>query len=123
MSGIEPQTDVVTCARTFVARVRRELEETAKRAEELRRKAREAAPGLRRLGASSVWLFGSLAWGEPHAGSDVDLLVEGIAPERFAKAVREIEQQLAGVSVDVLRSEDAPASLNERVRAEGVRIL
>ncbi len=123
MSGIQPQTDVVTCARTFVARVRRELEQAAQRADDLRQRARDAAPELRRFGATGVWLFGSLAWGEPHAGSDVDLLVEGIAPERFAEAVREIEQRLVGASVDMLRSEDAPASLDERVRAEGTRLL
>lgn len=123
MSGIEPQTDVATCVRTFVARVRREFEEAARRAEDLRQRSRDAALALRRFGATGVWLFGSLAWGEPHAGSDVDLLVEGIAPERFAEAARELERRLAGASVDVLRSEDAPPSLDQRVRAEGTRLL
>jgi uncharacterized protein len=123
MSGVEPQTDVVTCARTFVDRVRRELDEAARNADELRQRARDAASELRRFGASRVWLFGSLAWGEPHAGSDVDRLVDGIPAARFAEALRQIERSLPGAQVDLLRSEDAPASLGERVRREGTRIL
>jgi predicted nucleotidyltransferase len=39
------------------------------------------------FGASRVYLFGSLAReGRFHERSDVDLAVEGIAPERFFKA-------------------------------------
>lgn len=123
MPAIEPQTDVATCARTFLARVTRELEEAARRADGLRDKAREAARELGAQGASGVWLFGSLAWGEPHRDSDVDLLVEGVSRERWPEAARAVEQRLAGARVDVLRAEDAPASLCDRVRAEGVRLV
>jgi len=42
---------------------------------------------VREFGASRVYLFGSLAReGRFHERSDVDLAVEGIAPERFFKA-------------------------------------
>lgn len=122
MPAVEPQTDVATCAATFLARVTHELEETARRADELRHRARDAATELRHLGATSVWLFGSLAWGEPHPDSDVDLLVEGVSPASWPEAVRVIERRLTGTRVDVLRSEDAPPLLNDRVRAEGIRL-
>lgn len=122
MAPIEPQTDVATCAQTFLARVTRELEDAARRADELRSKAREAARILRTFGATNVWLFGSLAWGEPHGETDVDLLVEGLAPSSWGEAVRAVERHLAGTHVDVVRLEDAPPSLVERVRAEGTRL-
>lgn len=122
MPPIEPQTDVVTCAQTFLARVTRELEDAARRADDLRGKASEAARILRTFGATNVWLFGSLAWGEPHSETDVDLLVEGIAPQSWGEAVRAIERHLAGSHVDAVRLEDAPPSLVERVRAEGTRL-
>jgi predicted nucleotidyltransferase len=120
--AIEPQTDVQTCARTFLARVTRELEDAARRADALRARAREAAQLLRGFGAAGVWLFGSLAWGEPHQGSDVDLLVEGVPETRWPDAVRAVERMFTDVHVDVVRSEDAPRSLVDRVGAEGARL-
>src|SRR3954468_23952588 len=120
--AIEPQTDVRTCARTFLARVTRELEEASQRANALRAKALEAAQLLRGFGATGVWLFGSLAWGEPHQGSDVDLLVEGVPAANWPDAARAVERLLAGASVDAPRSEDSPRQLTDRVRAEGIRL-
>jgi uncharacterized protein len=122
MSPFEPQVDPATCARTFLARVTRELEEVERRWAELRDRAATAAEELGRLGATGVWLFGSLAWGEPHAQSDIDLLVEGIAEGRWVEAARAVERQAAGVRVDLVRAEDAPASLTARVREEGRRL-
>jgi len=120
--AIEPQTDVRTCTRTFLARVTRELEEAARRADALRAKAHEAAQILRGFGATGIWLFGSLAWGEPHQGSDVDLLVEGVPAATWADAVRAVERLFAGAHVDALRAEDAPRSLVDRVGAGGIRL-
>ncbi|HYV45203.1 MAG TPA: nucleotidyltransferase domain-containing protein [Myxococcaceae bacterium] len=120
--AIEPQTDVRTCAQTFLARVTRELEEATQRADALRATAGEAAQILRGFGATGVWLFGSLAWGEPHQGSDVDLLVEGVPAASWLDAVRAAERLFAGAQVDALRSEDSPRSLVDRVRAEGARL-
>ncbi|HVE82508.1 MAG TPA: nucleotidyltransferase domain-containing protein [Myxococcales bacterium] len=120
--AVEPQTDVRTCARTFLARVTRELEEAAQRADALRAKAREAARVLGGFGATGVWLFGSLAWGEPHQGSDVDLLVEGVPAASWLNAVRAVEPLFAGAHVDALRAEDSPRPLVDRVGAEGIRL-
>lgn len=60
----------------------------------------EAARILRAQGAREVYLFGSLATGRAHGGSDVDLAVTGLPPERFFHAL--------GLAADVL---DRPLSL------------
>jgi len=60
----------------------------------------EAARVLRAQGAREVYLFGSAATGRLRAGSDVDLAVAGLPPERFFRAV--------GLATDVL---DRPLSL------------
>jgi predicted nucleotidyltransferase len=60
-------------------------------------------PVLRRLpGVREAWLFGSLAAGQVHAGSDIDLLVvrdtDELFPDRLVTLVRELEPK---VRVDV----------------------
>ena len=51
--------------------------------EELLQRLRELASRLRdELGVEEVYLFGSLARGEQHQGSDIDLLVVGDLPGR-----------------------------------------
>ena len=72
--AIEPQTDVRACARTFLARMTRELEETARRADALRAKARGAAEkGIDRWIAIRPRALASLtaqgAAGSPASGS------------------------------------------------------
>jgi predicted nucleotidyltransferase len=64
----------------------------------------------------AAWLFGSYAWGEPGERSDVDILAEACTdPE----AVASIVGRATGKDVHVVPLEDAPASLRERVLAEG----
>ncbi|CAN5812016.1 hypothetical protein BH23ACT11_BH23ACT11_01570 [soil metagenome] len=54
---------------------------------------------LREMGASEVWLFGSLARGEVHEGSDLDLLVvmDTALPyvERLACLYRKLKPRVA----------------------------
>lgn len=100
------------------------------RADEGRAAARQRAeallarlPEVKRIlcgpyGARSVVLFGSLARGEPRLESDVDLAVEGLAPEVYFAAVGDVMAAL-GCSIDLVRMEEAPASLAERIAAEG----
>jgi predicted nucleotidyltransferase len=73
------------------------------------------------FGCTRVELFGSLATGDVHAESDVDLYVEGLPAARQFEAMAFASARL-GVQVDLVRAEDAPASLVERVRAEGYRL-
>jgi predicted nucleotidyltransferase len=62
---------------------------------------------------------GSLAWGGAHARSDVDLLVEGLPASDWLRAAAAAEDVI-GAPVDLVRIEDAPSSLIERVRRDGV---
>jgi len=111
---------VETCAAAFRARVGAQRAAAAERAAGLRERARAAA---RRLadehGVRRVWLFGSLAWGQAHAGSDVDLLVEGLRPEAWSAATALVEAEV-GAAVDLVRIEEAPPGLEARVRSQGV---
>jgi predicted nucleotidyltransferase len=72
-----------------------------------------------RFGCTRVLLFGSLAMGNVHEASDVDLWVEGFEPARHFEAMAAASARL-GVQVDLVRAEDAPVSLRQRVAAEGV---
>lgn len=118
----QPRVDPQTCARTFVSRVARELAADEARARELRARAADVARWLRQRGATDVWLFGSLAWGEPHGASDVDLLVGGIPDAAWPELAREVERRLSGARVDLVRVEEADEALVDRVSAEGIRL-
>ncbi len=69
-------------------------------------------------GARSVVLFGSMAQGAPHLGSDVDLAVLGLPPAAYFSALADLMAAL-GCTVDLVRLEEAPASLAERIAIEG----
>jgi predicted nucleotidyltransferase len=69
-------------------------------------------------GAGSVVLFGSIARGDARPDSDVDLAVEGLPPAVYFAAVADLMAAL-GCTVDLVRLEEAPASLAERIAAEG----
>ncbi len=108
------------CAAGFSARVTAERKASADRAAELRRRARAAARKLaEHYGLRRVWLFGSLAWGEAHAASDVDLLVEGLAAEAWSTACALVEAEVEA-PVDLVRIEEASPGLAARVQAQGI---
>jgi predicted nucleotidyltransferase len=108
------------CAATFRRRLTAERSRAANRAAELSRRAEEAAATLvGKCGATRVWLFGSLAWGEAHAGSDVDLLVEGLPSEAWSVACA-LAEAVVQAPVDLIRVEEASPELVARVRDRGV---
>lgn len=76
--------------------------------QDLRRAIERAAAALKAQGASAVYLFGSAASGRMHAGSDIDLAVSGLPPERFYRAMGlagdELDRPLSLVDLD----EDTP---------------
>jgi uncharacterized protein len=71
-----------------------------------------------RHGAGRVWLFGSLVAGQPTIESDVDLAVEGLASSTYFSDLADLMALFHG-PVDLVRLEDAPESLRERVLSEG----
>jgi predicted nucleotidyltransferase len=80
-------------------------------------------PNARRLlldeyGASSVWLFGSLATGDGREDSDVDLAVEGLSAASYFHALSDL-MAIFGGAVDLVRLEEAPAGLRERILTDG----
>ena len=98
---------------------RRELahrESGRARAEQLRRRLPEAAASLRARGARRIGVFGSLVQGTPSPDCDVDLAVEGLPHEVYFEALAELIRLLG--AVDLVRMEEAPDSLRDRIDAE-----
>jgi predicted nucleotidyltransferase len=87
-------------------------------------KAREAAAMLKhKYGAKCVILFGSLAHkGWFHPRSDVDLAVEGVAPDDFYQAWEDAALMIRGRKVDLLRLETAATPMLRAIREEGVAL-
>ena len=93
-----------------------------KMAEDLKQLIAKAAEALRAAGAKEVYLFGSAATGRFGEGSDVDLAVAGLPPERFfpamARAARILDRSLDLVDLD----EDNPFTHYLREEGELIRV-
>ena len=114
--GVTPQD----LARTLIRRRADQRARAQARADLLRRRVREAMAQLLAEGAiSRAWLIGSLAWGEHGAGSDVDLVVEGLDPREAPMIWDRLSGELVA-RVDLLRMESLEREFAARVRAEGV---
>lgn len=74
-------------------------------------------PGVRR-----VILFGSLAGGEVHERSDIDLAVEGLAREREAALATELSR-MTSIHLDFVRLEDVPSDFRARIAETGEVLL
>ncbi len=100
--------------------------------ERRRKRAQEAAAAAQRCarllyenyGVSKVYLFGSLNKPERfHERSDIDLVVKGLTPHLYFKALAELWRQLPpGIELDLIPFEDADPELRNRVREEGVAL-
>lgn len=75
--------------------------------------------GIRKMG-----VFGSVARGEQHEGSDVDVYIEGELSGLFALAHLKNElEELLGCSVDVVRLRDnMNVFLRKRIEKDGVYV-
>jgi predicted nucleotidyltransferase len=75
-------------------------------------------------GVRSLALFGSVARGEAHPGSDVDLLVEFDRPVGlFGLVALQLRlEELLGCSVDISTSDSLKASIRSRVMEECVHV-
>lgn len=104
---------------TLAQREEHRRQRAAQHVERLRRELPELARGLaERFSVGRVWLFGSLAWGHPGAGADIDLAVEDLAASDYFGALASLMER-ASCRVDLVRIEDAAESLRERILADG----
>jgi predicted nucleotidyltransferase len=73
-----------------------------------------------RFGAQRVIPFGSVMGQGPwHAGSDLDLAVEGLAPEQFFRAWTALRELLpAGIEVDLVSLEQVGPEMRARILGE-----
>lgn len=74
-------------------------------------------------GVRSMMLFGSLAKGMQHEGSDVDVCVE-MVPNLFKQAgIKAYLEELLGCDVDVVRMrEDMNPVFKQQIQKHGIRI-
>jgi len=104
-------------------RLAQQQSERRMRARQLQEVAQACARHLvKELGASRVYLFGSLLEEElVHDWSDIDLAVEGLPRSLYFRALRDAGKLLPeGVELDLVFLEEAWPGLAERVRTEGV---
>lgn len=73
-----------------------------------------------RFGVRQVYVFGSLAGQSPwHSRSDIDLAVEGLAPDKYIPALSTLWELLPeGLELDLITLETAPPELVARVKGE-----
>jgi len=73
---------------------------------------------LAEFGVRRIVVFGSLVAGDFDERSDLDLAVSGLAPDDYWRAL-DRACTLAGVQVDLVCIETAPASLRHVIETEG----
>jgi predicted nucleotidyltransferase len=104
----------------FEEEVAREHEQAEARREAVLPQVRGAIARARAEGLClGAWLFGSYAWGQPGERSDIDLLVDGCS-DPFV--VASLVGRACGRDVHVVEMSEAPLSLKERVRKDGVAL-
>lgn len=102
-------------------RLRQERKALDQAAQQARKQAQVCAKALgEEYRAERVYLIGSLARGSSfHPRSDIDLVVAGIAPERYFAVLADIAER-ASREVDLILLESATPALLECVANEGV---
>jgi predicted nucleotidyltransferase len=85
--------------------------------------AKEIAAALvRRYKAKKAVLFGSLARGELHARSDIDLAVWGIPDSVFYRAVAFATGFSKKWKIDIVDGDDCSETLSQVIQKEGVEL-
>src|SRR4051812_30405287 len=103
----------------FVQRIADQQRRARMRAARLQAMLPTVVGVLRRRGATRVVLFGSLATGaEPHASTDIDVMVEGLKLTDCAEALLELEAMLE-VPIDLVHANSASERLRRRIDAQG----
>jgi len=91
------------------------------RKEKLRKAAERCVQVLKdKYEVKRVFLIGSLVKGVVHERSDIDLVVEGLSPDLYMKALTELWDLLpAGIELNLVPFEDAFGSLKKKTLKEG----
>ena len=91
------------------------------RREELRKTTERCVSVLKdKYKVRRVFLIGSLVKGFIHERSDIDLVVEGLSPDLYMKALTELWDLLpGGVELNLIPYEDAFESLKKKATNEG----
>jgi predicted nucleotidyltransferase len=91
------------------------------RKEELRKAAERCVSVLRdKYKIKRAFLIGSLVKEIIHERSDIDLVIEGLAPDLYMKAITELWDILpSGVDLNLIPYEDAFESLRRKAAGEG----
>ena len=77
---------------------------------------------MRHYEAKKILLFGSLARGDLHIRSDIDLAVWGIPAAKFYRAVAFATGFSKTWKVDLVDGEDCSAAFSEIIQQEGVEL-
>jgi predicted nucleotidyltransferase len=93
-----------------------------KRAWEAAKQAGEILKG--EFGVNRVWVFGSLARAnQPFTKwSDIDLAVEGLAPDKFFRAGVRLEDVDGKIPIEIFPLDSARDDLKENIQQEGIEL-
>jgi predicted nucleotidyltransferase len=93
---------------------------------ELIAELRRRAPDIRALGATSLYLFGSVARGEATETSDIDLFID-YDPDRFSFVelirLRERLSEALGHPADLTTREGLHPLLRRAIEAEAIKVF
>lgn len=124
MAKPEPTPSPMASLDSYVQGLRARAAERVRAEGELRDARRERLRAVvdalvREFHVTRVVLFGSLARGDARASSDVDLLVEGLAKDRFIEACALADRLMGDAYVDLVPVELARPEIRARAEAEG----
>ena len=89
-------------------------------------KLKEHEAELRRLGVEHLYLFGSTARDEAHAGSDVDLFFdhpEGSLGLYELMEVKDAAARVLGCKADIMTRRSLHRALRERIEASALQVF
>jgi uncharacterized protein len=90
-------------------------------------KLRTLAPELRRKGVESLFVFGSMARGDNHAGSDIDLFFEAAPSAKLSLVdiigIRHFLEDVLGAPVDLMTRDSLHPLLRDDIEAEAISVF